>query len=165
MHLTREGDYAVRVLVDLAGRPQGDVVRTEDLTRATGVPKAYLAKIIQALARGSLVRTRQGPGGGVVLAKDPASITLRQMVEAVEGPIHLNRCLVRAGECPRDSFCAVHPVWARIQAMLIRELEAVTARDLAEATAAPRRGPECEPQTSRGRGPAARGERISGGGA
>ncbi len=62
------------------------------------------------------------------------------MVEAVEGPIHLNRCLVRAGECPRDAFCAVHPVWARIQAVLIRELEAVTARDLAEATAARWRG-------------------------
>ncbi len=140
MRLTREGDYAVRVVVDLAGRPRGDVVRTEDLTLTTGVPRAYLAKIIQALARANLVRTRQGPGGGVQLGQDPAGITLRRMVEAVEGPIHLNRCLVRAGECPRDAFCAVHPVWARIQAVLIRELEAVTARDLAEATAARWRG-------------------------
>jgi len=136
MHLTREADYAVRVLVDLAGRPRGEVVRTEDLTLATGIPRAYLAKIIQALARANLVRTRQGHGGGVSLGKEPAGITLRRMVEAVEGPIHLNRCLVHAGECPRDAFCAAHPVWARIQAMLIRELEAVTARDLAEATAA-----------------------------
>jgi len=139
MHVTREGDYAVRVLVDLAGRPGGEIVRTEDLTRATGVPRAYLAKIVQALVRAGLVRTRQGPGGGVTLGKDPAGITLRHMIEAVEGPIHLNRCLVRAGECPRDAFCAVHPVWARIQAVLIRELEAVTARDLVEADAV--RGP------------------------
>ncbi len=141
MQLTREGDYAVRVLVALAGRPGGDLVRTKDLTLATGVPRAYLAKIVQALARVGLVRTRQGPGGGVMLGRDPAGITLRQMVEAVEGPIHLNRCLVRAGECPRDAFCTVHPVWARIQAMLIRELDAVTARDLAAAAAAraPRR--------------------------
>ncbi len=140
MHLTREGDYAVRVIIDLAGRPRGDVVRTEDLTLTTGVPRAYLAKIIQALARANLVLTRQGPGGGVSLGEDPAGITLRRMIEAVEGPIHLNRCLVRAGECPRDAFCAVHPVWARIQAVLLRELEAVTARDLAETTAAWRRG-------------------------
>lgn len=140
MQLTREGDYAVRVVVDLAGRPRGHVVRTEDLALATGVPRAYLAKIIQALVRATLVRTRQGPAGGVSLGRDPAGITLRQMVEAVEGPIHLNRCLVRAGECPRDAFCAVHPVWARIQAVLIRELEAVTARDLADATAAGRGG-------------------------
>jgi Rrf2 family protein len=139
MRLTREGDYAVRVLVDLAGRPPGDVVRTRDLTVSTGVPRPYLAKIVQALARARLVQTRPGPGGGVSLLGHPAGITLRQMVEAVEGPIHLNRCLRRSGECPRDAFCAVHPVWARIQSVLVRELESVSARDLAEATAAARR--------------------------
>ncbi len=132
MHLTREGDYAVRVVVDLAGRDRGELVRTEDLTVATGVPRAYLTKIIQVLVRAGLVRTRQGPGGGVALIRDPASITLLQMVEAVEGPIRLNRCLERAGECPRDAFCSVHPVWVHIQAVLVRELEAVTAKDLAQ---------------------------------
>jgi Rrf2 family protein len=136
MRLTREADYAVRVVVDLAGRPRGEIVRTGDLTASTGVPRAYLAKIVQALARAGLVVTRQGPRGGVALPQDPATITLRQMVEAVEGPVRLNRCLVRAGACPRDRFCAVHPVWARIQAVLVRELDAVTVRDLAEATAA-----------------------------
>ena len=140
MQLTREGDYAVRVLVDLAGRRPGEVVRTDDLTLVTGVPRAYLAKIIQALVRAGLVQTRQGPRGGVSLLRDPGTITLRQMVEAVEGPIRLNRCLVRAGECPRDLFCAAHPVWARIQTVLIRELEAVTAKELAGATAARRSG-------------------------
>lgn len=139
MQLTREGDYAVRVLVDLAGRPRGDVVRTDDLSARTGVPRPYLAKIIQILSRASLVQTRQGPMGGVSLLKDPATITLREMVEAVEGPIYLNRCLVRPGECPRDRFCPVHPVWHRIQASLLRELDAVTAKELAEAVVVPRR--------------------------
>ena len=139
MRLTREGDYAIRVLVDLAGRPRGHVVRTGDLTTTTGIPRAYLAKIIQALARAHLVSTRQGPGGGVLLREDPARITLRRMVEAIEGPIHLNRCLVRPGECPSDACCAVHPVWARIQAVLIRELEAVRLEDLADATRVRRR--------------------------
>lgn len=135
MRLTREGDYAVRVLVDLAARPRGDVVRTADLTRTTGVPRPYLAKIIQLLTRAGLVQTRRGPSGGVSLLKDPAAITLRQMVEAVEGPICLNRCLIRPGECSRDSVCAVHPVWARIQAVLVRELDAATAQDLAAGAA------------------------------
>lgn len=133
MHLTREGDYAVRLLVDLAGRSRGHVARTEDLSQRTGVPRPYLAKIIQILSRAGFVQTRQGPGGGVSLLKDPATITLRQMVEAVEGPICLNRCLIRPGECPRDRFCPVHPVWARVQTVFIRELDAVTAKDLAEA--------------------------------
>ena len=46
MRLTREGDYAIRVLVDLAGRPPGDLVRTDELTATTGVLRAYLAKIV-----------------------------------------------------------------------------------------------------------------------
>ena len=139
MRLTREADYAVRVVVDLAGRPRGENVRTGDLTATTGVPRPYLAKIVQALARAGLVVTQQGPRGGVALPRDPAGITLRHMVEAVEGPVCLNRCLARPGACPRDTFCGVHPVWARIQSVLVRELEAVTARDLAAATAAIRR--------------------------
>jgi Rrf2 family protein len=140
MHLTREGDYTVRVVVDLAGRPAGALVRTGDLTRTTGVPRAFLAKIVQHLARSGLVRTRPGPGGGVSLLREPATITLRQMIEAVEGPIYLNRCLVRPGECPRDRFCTVHPVWGRIQAVFLRELDSVTAQELAEAER-PLRGP------------------------
>lgn len=140
IQLTREGDYAVRVLVDLAGRERGAMVRAEEMTRTTGVPRAYLSKIIQALSRAGLVRTRQGPGGGVTLLQDSAALTLRQMVEAVEGPIRLNRCLIRPGECARDRFCTVHPVWARIQATLMREMDAVTAKDLAEAPVRMRAG-------------------------
>ncbi len=133
MQITRESDYAVRIVVDLAGRPQGEVVRADDLGGSTGVPRPYLAKIIQVLSRAGFVQTRQGPRGGVILLKDPATVTLRQIVEAIEGPIYLNRCLIRPGECPRDSFCSVHPVWARIQAVLTRELDAVTAESLANA--------------------------------
>lgn len=139
MRLSREGDYAVRVVVDLAGRSPRAVVPADALSQTTGVPRPYLAKIVQILSRANLVQTRQGPRGGVSLAKDPATITLRHMVEAVEGPIFLNLCLIRPGECPRDSFCPVHPVWARVQAVLLRELDAVSAKDLAEAPVVARR--------------------------
>lgn len=134
MQLTLKGDYAVRVIVDLATQPAGASVRTEDLGRRTGVPQAYLSKIIQALARVGLVRTQRGTRGGIALLEAPQAITLRQVIEAVEGPIYLNRCLIRPGQCPRDSFCPVHPVWARIQAMVTRELESVRVKDLADAS-------------------------------
>ena len=132
MQLTLKGDYAVRVVVDLAAQPPSVPVRTEDLRRRTGVPPAYLSKIIQTLARKGLVRTRRGAMGGVSLLPSPQSISLRQVIEAVEGPLHLNRCLVRPGACPRDRICAVHPVWARIQALLTRELDAVRVQDLVD---------------------------------
>lgn len=137
MQLTLKGDYAVRVIVDLAGQSEGAAVKTEDLGRRTGVPRAYLSKIIQVLAHAGLVRTRRGALGGISLVEEPEAITLKQVIEAVEGPIYLNRCLIRPGQCPRDSFCPVHPVWGRIQALVIRELEAVHIKDLADAARNP----------------------------
>jgi Rrf2 family protein len=137
MQLTVKGDYAVRVVVDLASQPAGAVTKTEDLGRRTGVPHAYLSKIVQALAHAGLVRTRRGALGGISLLEEPQAITLRRVIEAVEGPIYLNRCLIRPGMCPRDAFCPVHPVWARIQAVVTRELDAVRIRDLADTSRNP----------------------------
>lgn len=131
MRLTLKGDYAVRVVVDLAGRPAEATVHTAELGRRTGVPRAYLSKILQGLAQAGLVRTRRGMWGGISLLERPEALTLRRVIEAVEGPIFLNRCLVRRGLCPRDAFCPVHPVWSRIQAVLVRELDAVRISDLA----------------------------------
>jgi Rrf2 family protein len=95
------------------------------------VPAAYLGKIVQTLARAGLVRTRPGAGGGVWLGAPPETITLRRVIEAVEGPITLNRCVTTSSLCARDRFCPVHPVWLRLQALVVRELDAVTLAALA----------------------------------
>ena len=134
MQLTLKGDYAVRIIVDLASQPAGASVRTEELGRRIGVPRAYLSKIIQALARVGLVRTQRGTRGGIAILEEPQAITLRQVIEAVEGPIYLNRCLVRPGLGPRDRFCPHNPVWARIQAIVTQELDSVRVGDLVDAS-------------------------------
>jgi Rrf2 family protein len=90
MQLTLRGDYAVRVMVDLAGRPARASVRTAELGRRTGVPRAYLRKVVQDLARAGLIRTRRGMAGGVSLLAEPRGLTLRRVIEAVEGPIYLS---------------------------------------------------------------------------
>ena len=133
MQLTLKGDYAVRVVVDLAAQPGDATVKSRDLWRRTGVPPAFLGKIVQALAHAGLVRTRRGALGGAALVRAARTISLRDVIEAVEGPIYLNRCLIRAGFCPRDRSCPVHPVWARIQALVTRELESVSVEELALA--------------------------------
>jgi Rrf2 family transcriptional regulator, iron-sulfur cluster assembly transcription factor len=130
MQLTQKGDYAVRVMLDLAAQRAGASVRTTDLSRRTGVPRPYLAKVIQALVQAGLIRTQRGALGGVSLVAEPRTVTLRQVIEAVEGPIYLNRCLIRRGLCPRDRICPAHPVWARVQSILLRELDAVSIGDL-----------------------------------
>jgi Rrf2 family iron-sulfur cluster assembly transcriptional regulator len=131
MRLTREGDYAVRVMVDLAAHGQDAPVPRAQIQARQDVPAAYLAKIVQSLARAGLVRTRPGAHGGVSLSVDPEGVTLLQVIEAAEGPIELNRCVVGPGGCARDSFCPVHPVWLRTQALVRRELAGVTIAALA----------------------------------
>jgi Rrf2 family protein len=116
MQLTLRGDYAVRVMVDLAGRPADTSVRTTDLSRRTGVPRAYLRKVIQDLARAGLVRTRRGMSGGVSLATPPATVTLRRVIEAVEGPIYLNRC---ARPNSKHINSSTQPITTRTSLLLI----------------------------------------------
>lgn len=130
MQLTREADYAVRVVLDLAQHATGGPVRSADIALRQAVPKPFLRKVVQALARGGYVSTRRGTGGGIALARDPRKITLRALIEGVEGPIHLNRCLTAPGACPLDRKCPVHPIWRRIQDLVIRELEDATIESL-----------------------------------
>jgi len=127
MRLTRQGDYAVRVMLDLASQAPHVPIRRAEVQARQDVPTAYLAKIIQALARAGLVRTRPGAHGGVTLNAPAEAVTLLQVIEAVEGPIRLNRCVEAPGACPRDRFCPVHPVWMRLQTLLTRELSVTIA--------------------------------------
>jgi Rrf2 family iron-sulfur cluster assembly transcriptional regulator len=137
MRLTRQGDYAVRVMVDLAAQAPDVAIRRAQIQARQDVPAAYLAKIIQALARAGLVRTRPGAHGGITLNAPAEAVTLLQVIEAVEGPIRLNRCVEAPGACPRDRVCPVHPVWMRLQALVTRELDGVTIAALARPAALP----------------------------
>lgn len=131
MRLTRQGDYAVRVMIDLAAHVGDRPVPRTVIQARQDVPSAYLAKIVQTLARAGLVRTQPGARGGVSLNVAPEAITVRRVIEAVEGPIALNRCVTNPSGCARDSFCPAHPVWLRVQALITRELDAVTIAALA----------------------------------
>lgn len=133
MEITRQADYAVRIVLDLAEHDHGGVERSDDVARRQVVPRAYFTKVVQALVRAGYVRTLRGARGGIQLARDPDGITLRQVIEAVEGPIYLNRCLSHPGECSLERTCPAHPVWEHVQGVLTRELEAVTISQMVAA--------------------------------
>lgn len=130
LQLTRDGEYAVRAVLYLAAQPEGKVSLVTDISEAQEVPKSYLSKIMQHLTRAGLVRSRRGSKGGFTLARSADSITLRETIEAVEGPIHLNVCLIKKGECHRDVFCPVHPIWAEAQRRLFEILDSKTMAQL-----------------------------------
>jgi Rrf2 family protein len=129
--LSKKGDYAVRGMVYMAGQPPERVLLISDIARAMDIPPMFLAKIFQQLSRIGLVKSYRGSGGGVLLGRPPEEITLCEIVEAVEGPIASNRCVIIGGECNREKNCTVHPVWKDVQASIIGILGAVTLKELA----------------------------------
>jgi Rrf2 family protein len=129
--INRKTDYAVRVMLCLARRPFGARLNTQLIQDEMLIPGALLHRIIADLSRFQLVRTFPGPGGGVELARPAENISLRHVWEAIEGPLCISDCLVAPEECPFSTTCPVLSRWARIQSLLVRELEATTLAQLA----------------------------------
>jgi Rrf2 family transcriptional regulator, iron-sulfur cluster assembly transcription factor len=132
MELTRKGEYAIRGIIYLAQLPPGQMSLISEIADAAQVPQTFLAKIFQSFAKLGIVNSFRGTGGGFTLGRSASLITLREVVEAVEGPIVPNRCLMGGRECDRVETCTVHPVWRRVQSQIVQVLESVTIEDLAK---------------------------------
>jgi Rrf2 family protein len=132
MQLTRAGEYGVRAVIYLAAQPEGKIIFVGEISESQDIPKSFASKILQILVKSGLVRSQRGVKGGFMLAKPASQITLRDVIEVVEGPIFLNQCLIKKGECPRDDFCPVHPVWREAQDKLMEILGGATIAGLVE---------------------------------
>lgn len=132
MEISRRTDYGVRVILDLATLRDGERASTHEIADRQQIPNPFLAKIISQLSLSGLVTTYRGAGGGVRLALPPSEITLLHVIEALDGPVRLNRCLIQPSACPRNNHCPVHEVWAEAQAGIIGLLGSTTFDQLAE---------------------------------
>ena len=131
MQLTRAADYAVRVMIHLAGLPPGARVSRSELSAAAECPEQFLCKVLQNLTRAGLVISRRGNTGGFELEELHRTASVLEVIEAVEGPIRLNLCLTSDRACPRQGTCPAHPVWVTAQAALRMVLQASNIADLA----------------------------------
>ncbi len=132
MKLTRAADYAIRGVIYMSMQPAGAVVVIPEIAREMGIPVGFLARIFQSLSRAGLVISHRGKKGGYSLTREPASLTLKDVVEAVEGNISLNICLDGYNECDRMAYCPTRVHLAEIQRDLIENLEKYDFATLAE---------------------------------
>jgi Rrf2 family protein len=130
MELTRATQFALRAVLDLAVDGPS---HTAAIARRRGIPPAQAGKIVQRLVRGGIVQTTRGARGGVRLSRSAGQVTLRQVIESMEGPIVVARCLVW-DDCPCPQPCAVRGALGRLQAAVEHLLDEVTLADLAAAT-------------------------------
>jgi Rrf2 family transcriptional regulator, iron-sulfur cluster assembly transcription factor len=118
MQVTRAGEYGVLGLLCLARRPVGQVVMIEEVSREEQIPRSFLAKIFQSLARAGLVRSMRGTRGGFALARPPAAITTLDIIEAIEGRIAFQRCLQAPAQCPHLGGCPLCGLFEQAQTQL-----------------------------------------------
>ncbi len=134
LRINRQTDYAVRVDLALAKQDQGARISTASIQREMLIPAGLMPRIVAELARTGLIRTYAGRDGGLTLARPAAQITLRDVVEAFEGPVLLSRCLQVTGEddCPFQMTCPVRSKWGRVQVAMLREMASINFADLAQ---------------------------------
>lgn len=135
MQLTRAADYAVRVMVHMATLPENERALLPDLARFTDAPESFLSKVLQGLTKAQLIASRRGKAGGFVILPAGRQATMRQVIEAIDGPICLNVCLNGGKDCERRSWCPAHPVWVRAQKAMLDVLMSVTVAAMATKVA------------------------------
>lgn len=118
MQITMSADYALRAVIDLADSSNGKLVAAGEIARRQDIPLSYAVKVLQALARAGIVVCQAGRKGGVRLLRSADELSVLDVVEAVDGPIALSRCLLRPRICPRDRDCPVHGFWSDVQGSL-----------------------------------------------
>jgi Rrf2 family protein len=131
MQLTRAADYGVRVMIHLISVGESRRLSLRTLAESTGAPESFLSKVLQALTRGDLLVSQRGQAGGFALSTRGREASMRDVIEAVDGPIYLNLCVRSGNSCIRKAWCPAHPVWERAQQAMVDVLDGARIEDLA----------------------------------
>lgn len=136
LELSNEGRYALRSLIYLAWL--GERATADRISAEANVPRRLLARILAELSRAGLVESEQGRGGGSRLARPADRISLREAVEAVEGPFGVTRCIMQDRACGTGTPCALHEAWEKGQQAILQYLGEHTLDEFAGKTASAR---------------------------
>ena len=133
--IRRNTDYALRAVAELASRFGCEPVSTKEIADRRDIPYQLACKLLQRLHKAGVVRSEMGPAGGFVLCRHPSKTNVRKVVEAIQGPVRLNRCLFTKNFCRFSSSCPISPELARLQEHINVFLDDLTLQRLS-ATAA-----------------------------
>jgi Rrf2 family protein len=123
-------DYGILALGYLSQRENGRLACAKEISEAYKIPPELLAKILQKLARSGLVKSHSGPTGGYVLAREPRDITVSDIIQSIEGPIHLVRCLNDDLCCMLSHHCDIQEPMKYIQDRVLGLFDSITLEEI-----------------------------------
>ncbi len=136
--MTRAADYAVRVIVHLSSQPDRSRASLSELASSVDVPATFLSKVLQRLVKAGLIVSRRGRRGGFELARDVASVSLLDVLHALDSVPTLNACVAPKG-CARSATCGAHVIWLEAQQRLREVLAGASLERIAEISRARQR--------------------------
>lgn len=129
--LSKTGIHALTAMASLTRLPEGVYVGSGELAEQIGAPPNYLGKLLKTLADAGIVQSQKGKGGGFRLARNPATVSLLEVVEPIEHFSRWSGCFLGHPRCSDQSACAVHNRWKQVRDVYLRFLGETTIADLA----------------------------------
>ena len=124
-------EYGIRALMNMVGQgPAGRFLLLRKIIGEDDLPSHFVGKILQTLVREGILLSAKGRGGGFALQRPPEKIVLRQIVDALDGPERLNRCVLGFSPCDNSQPCPQHDDWVEVREQIERMLDRTTLADL-----------------------------------
>jgi len=124
-------DYGARAMIDLAQHQGGGLVQTAEIAARQHIPESYLEQLLAALRKAGLVRSVRGPSGGHELARDPAELSLGDVLDVLEGIATPSSCMDDTGSCTVTGACVLQDVWCELAESYQRLVHGITIESLA----------------------------------
>jgi len=131
MRITLESDYALRIVGTLAS--SDEIIDAHAISEKISVTQRFTLKILHKLVQGDIVRSYKGARGGYALNIAPDKISLKMVIELIDGPIAISRCLESSESCslnPDKTACIYHHIFDSISTDVARRLDAITIADV-----------------------------------
>ena len=132
MQLTTKARYIIRALIDMAIHSAEGPALVKDIAERQGMSARYLEQLLLAPKAAGMIRSTRGAHGGFTLARSTAEITLREIVQIMEGSISPTECADDPGFCPNSNSCVTHEIWVKIKRATDEILESTTLQDLVD---------------------------------
>ncbi|KKM14169.1 hypothetical protein LCGC14_1708810 [marine sediment metagenome] len=133
MKVSTKGDYGIRALIELAHH-YGDPKPTQsgEVAARQGIPESYLEQLLTTLRRAGFIRSVRGPQGGHALIRDPETLSVSEVIAALEGSILPIDCLDESSACSKSGGCAQRDMWQAVREAILGVLDNTAIADLAE---------------------------------